>query len=123
MNNQAAFHFGRALFVPLILLSGAVAAGPVAVLPPAAVAPPAVSAAALPARSTTASLPAMPAGAGVSSPAASTDAMSSQSAATLPGLDGLADNQSKDSAAAVSGTKAIRPIRLPNVPSPIGTGS
>ena len=123
MSNRAAVHFGRALFVPLVLLSGAVAAGPLAAVTQSTAGTPSLASA----PSAVNSLPVMPSGASMPS-AASMGAMNIQGSAALPGLDSITDNQRKQSAIrSGTSTNSIRPIRVPPnvlpVTLPLATGS
>lgn len=104
MSNGAVVCLGRALLAPLVLMSGVAAAGPLAgaIQPTATTSPLAVG-----------SLPALPAAAGLSSPA-SIGAMNVQGQGVLPGLDAVADSQHKQPATRTGvSTNAIRPIRVP----------
>jgi len=123
MSNRAAVHFGRALFVPLVLLSGAAVAGPLAAVTQPTAGTPSLTSA----PSAVNSLPALPSGAGLPS-AASMSATNIQGSAALPGLDGITDSQRKQSAIRTgTSTNAIRPIRVPPnvlpVTLPLATGS
>ena len=118
MSNGAVVCLGRALLVPLVLMSGAAAAGSLAgVVQPAATTSPL----------TVGSLPALPAAASLSSPA-SIGAMNVQGHAALPGLDAVADGQHKQPATRTgASTNGIRPIRVPPnvlpITLPLVTGS
>ena len=123
MSGRAAVHFGRALFVPLVLLSAAAVAGPLGVVPQPTVTTPSLAAVPAPVNS----LPVVPSGAGLSSPV-SMGAMNIQGPAALPGLDSVTDTQRKQSATRTGiSTNGIRPIRVPPnvlpVTLPLATGS
>jgi len=126
MSNRATVRFGRALFVPLVLLSGIAAAGPLLGLPTSTItqstlATPSLAVAPL----LTGSLPAIH----LSSPA-SIDAMNVQGSAALPGLGDVTNNQRRQPALRTgTSTNGIRPIRVPpnflpiTFPLPLVTGS
>ncbi len=124
MSSRAAVYFGRAVFVPLVLLSGAAAAaGPLAALTQPTASTPSLASA----PSAVNSLPALPSGAGLPS-AASMGTTNIQGSAALPGLDGITDNSRKQSAIRTgTSTNAIRPIRVPPnvlpITLPVITGS
>ncbi len=125
MSSRAAVYFRRAVFVPLVLLSGAAAAaGPLAGLTQPGVGTSSFAAA----PTAVNSLPVVvPSDAGLPS-AAAVGNMNLQSSAALPGLDGLADNQRKQSAVrSGTTTNSIRPIRVPPnvlpIVLPVATGS
>lgn len=124
MSSRAAVYFRRAVFVPLVLLSGAAAAaGPLAGLTQPGVGTSSFAAA----PTAVNSLPVVvPSNAGLPSAAAMGN-MNLQSSA-LPGLDGLADSQRKQSAVrSGTTTNGIRPIRVPPnvlpIVLPVATGS